>query len=345
MLHGPLAFHNVDELESIPGLSGVRLQRLPAAIRARLGFKAHTRGRFYSERAAGCEIRFVAEGPFVRVTLSAVEAEATAFVFRGDFAHSRHHLKAGAATTLFLEDPPFFAQVEPSALRTRRFAPVVWRIAFNHDAIVHYHGVEAFAHALRAPRADELPARTWLAYGSSITFGGNAVLGSNSYVQHAAQRLGVDVLNLGLPGSCLCEASTAEYLAQRRDWNFATVELGVNLVDHATPEEFERRVRHLLATLAHAQPTRPIFVIDIFSNRADAARDGSTLSAQRTPIFREIVHREVASLGAAHVRLIPAKEILPDFSGLTSDLLHPSDEGHLAMGDRLAQRLAAELTP
>lgn len=338
------AFHNVAELEPVPGLAGRRLPRLPAAVRERLGYKAHTRGRFHSERAAGCEIRLVTAGPFVRVTLAAVESDATAFVFRGDHAHSRHVLRAGEATALFLEDPPWFAQVAAGALPRRRFAPDVWRIAFNHDALVHYVGSETFGHALRAPRADELPARRWLAYGSSITFGGNAVLGSNSYVQHAAQRLGVDVINLGLPGSCLAEPEMARHLAERTDWHFATLELGVNLVDLATPEEFAERVRHFVAVLARAQPARPVFVLDIFPNRADAAPDPSKLAAQRTPRFRAAVHQAVAEAGAARVQSIPAREILPDFAGLTSDLLHPSDEGHLAMGERLASRLAAKLS-
>ena len=345
LVHEHIQFHNVAELEPVTGLAGRRLQRFPAVVRAHLGFKSHTRGRFYAHRATGCELRFVTDGRFVRVTLSAIEADATAFVYRGDLAHSRHELKAGVTTTLFLEEPPFFSQVETSSLRALRFAPAVWRVAFNQDAIVHYHHIEAFDHALRPPRADELPTRTWLAFGSSITFGGNALLASNTYVQQAARRLGVDALNLGLPGSCLCEPTTADYLAQRADWHFATLELGVNLTELATPAEVEERVRHLLATVAHANPAKPIFVIDIFPNRADAALDRASPSAQNTARFRQIVRRAVTELASPHVRHLDARAILPDFTGLSSDLLHPSDEGHLAMGERLAVLLSAHLSP
>lgn len=339
-----IAFHNVAELEPAPGLGGgLRLQRFPAALRERLGFKHHSRGRFFSHRASGCELRFVTAGPFVRVSLSAQETDATVFVYRGDHAHSRHTLPAGVVTHLFLEDPPFFAQVEPSMLRQHRFAQNVWRLAFNQDAQVAYHHLDAFGHAARPPAPAETPARTWLAYGSSITFGANTLHPTNTYVHHAAHLLGVDALNQGIPGSCLCEPEMAAHLAARPDWDFATLELGVNLVELATPGEFESRVRHLLHTLHRARPDAPIFVLNIFPNRADHLRDRLAPAAVNTPLFNAIVPRLVAELASPRVRFIAGHDILTDLSGLHTDLIHPSDEGHLSMGRNLAARLAPHL--
>lgn len=339
LVHDDLAFHNVLELEPAPG-GGRRLQRFPADLRNRLGFKHHSRGRFFAQRAAGCEIRFVTAGPYVRVTLSAQESDAVVFVYRGDHAHSRHVLPAGVAVSLFLEDPAWFAQVDPAMLRRRRFAPAVWRLLFNQDALISYHGVETFGYALRPPAPDEIPARTWLAYGSSITFGANALHPTNAYVPHAARHLGVDVLNQGLPGSCLCEPEMAAHLAARAGWDFATLELGVNLTELATPEEFETRARHLIGTLHRARPEAPIFVVGIFPNRADHLRDRSAPAAVNTPIFNAILPRLVAELAHPHVHFIDGREILTDLAGLHTDLVHPSDEGHLAMGENLAARLA-----
>jgi hypothetical protein len=62
LIHDSIAFQNVSEFETVPGLPGLRMQRFPAGLRDRLGFKCHTRRRFWSHRAAGCEIRF-AMGP------------------------------------------------------------------------------------------------------------------------------------------------------------------------------------------------------------------------------------------------------------------------------------------
>ncbi len=343
LIHDSVAFHNVVELAPSPA-GGLRLHRFPAALRDRLGFKHHSRGRFFAHRASGCEMRFVTAGPYVRVTLSAQEVDATVFVYRGDHAHSRHHLPAGVVTHLFLEDPSFFAQVEPAMLRHHRYTPNLWRLAFNQDAIIHYHEVESFGHALRPPAPEETPRRTWLAYGSSITFGANTLHPANAYVPHAAFRLGVDVLNHGLPGSCLCEPEMAAHLAARPGWDFATLELGVNLAELATPEEFETRARHLIHTLHQARPDAPIFVLNIFPNRADHARKRTEPAAVNTPLFNAIVPRLVAEIASPQVHFIDGRDILTDLAGLHTDLIHPSDEGHLLMGQNLAARLAPHLS-
>jgi len=340
LIHDQIAFHNVAELEPVPGPGGgLRLQRLPASVRDTLGFKHHSRGRFFAHRASGCELRFVTAGPFVRVSLSSQESEATVIVYKGDHSHSQHRLQAGVVTSLFLEDPAWFAQVETDMLKPHRFGSNVWRLVFNHDAVISYHHIDAFGHDLRPPAPGETPARTWLAYGSSITFGANAFHPTNAYVQHAAHRLGVNVLNKGLPGSCLCEPQVANWLAALPSWDFATLELGVNLTELATPDEFAERTRRLIETLHHAQPERPIFVLNIFPNRADHLKDRAAPFAANTPLFNALLPRLVAEINHPKVRFIQARELLTDYTGLHTDLVHPSDEGHLAMGEALARHL------
>jgi lysophospholipase L1-like esterase len=277
----------------------------------------------------------------VRASLRYLEADAMLLVYKGDHAHSRHVLPAGVITSLFLEDPVWFSQVEPESLRGRRFSPDVWRILFHQDAAVAYHHLDAFGHAVRPPSTGETPARSWLAYGSSITYGASAFHPSNSYTQHAAHLLGVDVLNKGLPGSCMCEPEMAEWLAALPGWDFATLELGVNLVDWATPAEFEERARHLITTIHQARPDALLHVINIFPNRADAMLDRSAIPAVRTPLFNQIVPRLVEEIGHPNVHFIDGRMILVQPAcGLNADLLHPSDEGHLAMGRALAEHLS-----
>jgi len=345
LIYDQIAFHNVEELEAVPGLPGLRLQRFPAALRNSLGFKANDRGRFFSHRATGSELRFVTAGKFLRLTLSAMETDAEVIVYRGDRAHSRHVLKVGVMTSLFLEEPPFFAQVDPAMVTRQRFAPQVWRITFNQDAIVSYHHLEPFGHEVRPPLPDETPATTWLAYGSSITFGGNAFFAPNAYVQRAALLLGVDVLNKGLPGSCLCEPQMADYLSAAT-WDFATLELGVNMTEWATPEEFGECASDLIDTVHQSNPTRPIFVIDIYVNRGDYLLDRENPGARNTSPFREIIFRHMAGKNQPFLCHLPADSILDATEGLNVDLLHPSDEGHLRMGELLAAAIAKSgLTP
>lgn len=338
LIYDQIAFHNVEELEAVPGCCGLRLQRFPAVVRGALGFKDHSRGRFFSYRATGCELRFVTEGKFFRLAVSALEADAEMIVYCGERAHSRHFLKAGVVSSIFLEEPPFFSQVDPAMLRQRRFAPQVWRITFNQDAVILYHHLDAYGHKVRPPLKDETPSITWLAYGSSITFGGNVLFAPNAYVQRAALILGVDVLNKGLPGSCMCESAMADYIASKY-WNFATLELGVNMTEHATPEEFRQRACALIDKVHSSNPERPIFAIDIYPNRADYFLDRNHVSSRMTSQFRESVRNHVSALNHPMLRHIPADFLLDDSTGLTVDLLHPSDEGHLAMGENLARIL------
>jgi hypothetical protein len=62
MIHDGLEFHNVGELEALPD-GGLKLQRLPAAVRDGLGIPGHRRGRLYAHRLSGVELRFVVESP------------------------------------------------------------------------------------------------------------------------------------------------------------------------------------------------------------------------------------------------------------------------------------------
>ena len=338
MIHDGIAFHNVSELEPRAG-GALMIHRLPQALRDGLGIPGHQRGRFYAHRLTGVELRFVVESPFVAVTLMALEADTHVVVFRGDFAHARHELKAGVATTLFLEDPAPFALVEPGMLRAGRFDARVWRIAFHQDARACYLGRETYGTTIRPPAASEVPSRTWVAYGSSITYGANALHGPNAYIQQTARRLGVDVHNLGLPGSCMAEPAMAAHLAGRADADLITCELGVNTVDWLTAEDFAGRVRHLLATVADARPARPVGVIDIYPNRAHQAKDPTGLAARNTPVFARIVADTVRDLARPNLHHIEAATIVGGADWLTTDLLHPSDDGHVHMGERLAAAL------
>jgi lysophospholipase L1-like esterase len=160
-----------------------------------------------------------------------------------------------------------------------------------------------------------------------------------TYVQQAARRLGVDALNLGLPGSCLAEPAMADYLAGRDDCDLITCELGVNMTMWFTPEEFEKRIRYLLATVADRCPQRPVVTFNIFATRADHLCNRADTDALRTIAYNGIVPQVVDELARPNLHFIDGRFVLPDFNGLTTDLIHPSDEGHIRMGENLAALL------
>ncbi|WP_079912878.1 SGNH/GDSL hydrolase family protein [Paenibacillus sp. 32352] len=329
-----IRFHNVVELERKELLPGLRLQRFPKRVRHALS----ENGRTKAVQSNGCELRFVTDAKHVRVTLASLETNGRVLVFRGDFFHSSHTLQAGIAHTIHLEIPERFADVEPDSLHNRAFSSKVWRVFCERFNAVFYE-VDAFGHEVRPPDRDEVPRLTYLAYGSSITQGAGALSHYNGYVQQAARRLEVDVLNLGLSGSCHCEREVADHIAERSDWDFAFLEIGVNMMSSVPAEEFSRRASYLLDGIIAKHPDKPVFLTTIYPNRASFYKDQSHAAADNMRKYNDILRAYAAFKNHNRLYLLEGSDIMTDFTSLTSDLTHPSDYGHITMGERLAESM------
>ncbi|MCD8482625.1 MAG: GDSL-type esterase/lipase family protein [Verrucomicrobia bacterium] len=162
---------------------------------------------------------------------------------------------------------------------------------------------------------------------------------AEGYPYQAARRLKVDVLNKGLSGSC-------RYLSRRR-WTFwpmktsgtfASLELGVNMRELFTPEEFAQRSRYLVKTLRAAKPNAPLFLITHFTNRDhfSESEDGAKTRANQQA-FDAHIRQLATDYRDDNVYLIEGRDVLTDFTGLSADLLHPSAHGHMIMGENLAR--------
>lgn len=338
MIHNGVEFHNVVELEEGTGFGGgLLLRRYPREVRHTLG----ERGRFISEEATGCEIRFVTAGANVKITLTLPEADGVVKVFRGGFFHSEHSLSAGVTRTLLVSAP---ARVDAAgdALGSgdwgSRFDPRVWRFCFGRSVVV-FHGVNAFGHPVRPPERHEAPPLRWLAYGSSITHGGEN--SSMSYVEQAARLLGADVLNKGLSGACQCDPAVAGFLAEQQNVDLITLEMGVNMRDSVPAEEFASRTGYVLEQIMDRQPDTPLFVITIYPNFSRWLNPEAARVDER---FNEILREHVGRLGKrGNLHLIEGSDILRRPEDLSCDLIHPSDWGHIAMGHQLAGVIRAKL--
>ncbi|OXM87117.1 SGNH/GDSL hydrolase family protein [Paenibacillus rigui] len=340
MLYNGLYFHNVSELEQRDHGSGVRLQRFPKEVRHQLSEK----GRWKAVQSNGCELRFVTEAKHVRVTVASQETNGRVFVFRGDFFHSAHTLQAGVVQTLQLDVPERFADVIPERLNNRAFQSNVWRLYFDRFSAVFYE-VESFGFEVRAPYPEEMPRLTMLAYGSSITQGAGALANYNCYVQQAARRLEMDVLNLGLSGSCYCEAELADHLAERHDWDIAYLELGVNMRSVFTVEAFKARIHYLLDSMIERHPGKPVFLTTMYPNRGTYCHEEASIRPYREheEQFNDVLRSYCADKQHKQLHLLNGSDIMTDFVSLTSDLIHPSDYGHMLMGEQVARLLCTEV--
>ncbi|MCU6713278.1 GDSL-type esterase/lipase family protein, partial [Paenibacillus sp. J5C_2022] len=302
------------------------------------------------QMSTGCEIRFVTNADAVLIALSSLEIDGEVLVYQGDYFHSQHILRAGSVETLLLQRSERFDWIEEERLRSGRFSPDVWRIMISRSygagqgfcAVFHY--VDAFGHDVRPPRKDEMPTVSWLAYGSSITHGSGALSHHSAYIQQAAMRLGVDVLNKGLGGACLCEPEVADWLPGCADWSFATLEIGVNMRERFTPLEFEERARYLITQMVRVHPDKPVVLITIYPNHATYNRDRTHPARLAVEQFNEILRSLHAEFDYPGLHLIEGHDIADEWEGLTTDLIHPSDRGHCMMGLKLAAKLE-EIVP
>jgi lysophospholipase L1-like esterase len=324
--------HNIVELDDHAGYPGPLVRRYPRSVSEKL-----FNGALVAENASLCEIRFVrSRGRRLAVSVTSLEA-GELFVYRGDLLQTHLRLPSGELVrhVIDFENDPF-ARLVPEATTPSRFSTGVWRIVLDGPTLLH--GIDRMGCVLRPPCPDEKPRVRWLAYGSSITHGFSPVSRRQCYVAQTAWRLGWDVLNLGLSGACFCEPEVADYLASRDDWDIITCELGVNMRGSVEPDEFDRRARYLVNTLTKRRPGKPVVLVSPFTTAADLLREPDA-ATRRTLGYAESLRAIAAEHAARQVHFIDGRDILPDITGLTCDLVHPSTEGHTTMSERLAPKL------
>ena len=328
MIERELELHNV--CEAVPACGGRILERLPGDVREKLeNFRTYK-----AEYCAGCEIRFVSEAYATQVTLTCLYNGGIITVYCGEVTYLTRRIREGETVTLHLERPELFETMVIQA-RENRFAPAVWRIHLPAAKIV-LQDVNAFGRKLRPPRPEEKPLQTFLAYGSSITQGEQAVNNALAYVHQTARMLCTDIINLGFSGACFCEPVLAEYIASRDDWDFALLELGVNMRLRFMPEAFRRRAEYFIDRICGSHPDKKVFAVTIYPNAATWQKNQYW---EHERAFNEILREICGTKHHQNLMLIEGCEIMTSSSYLNQDLIHPSDYGHTEMGRNLAQLL------
>lgn len=327
MDHQNIRFHNVEELEPVEG--GWLLRRVGAAARARI-----SPGVQENCFATGIELRFTMPDGAVDLLLKTIpQAEAaTAHIFFGSFQggweYSSKNIGADV-TRIHIEYPAKLATLRRiTAEKQLAFAPEVVRVVLPYVPVI-FAGVEG---RTALPAADQLPQKTYLAYGSSITHGSLSLIQPDCYVFRNAQALGVDYLNLGFAGNALMEEEMANYLVSRRDWDFASVEMGINTTERVKEfplEVFEERIDRFTAVLA--RDPRPVFATSLFGYLDE--------DTDRTDKMRRIVRRYAAE------RLIftDGLQLLDDETLISADGTHPDARGQEQIAARWSRIMAETL--
>lgn len=329
MLHDELpkvSLHNVSAVkEAAWDTNAQQLLRVPPSTINEVNIVA--RERFH--HPTGCEVRFVPETDEpIKVTLSAPSSERVR-VFWGDFQSQLYFEISSTPTTVEFPRPDTFEDLKVKTIRSR-FDPGVCRVRFEGDAPVAVHDVTG---SCRPPTINELPSQQYLAYGTSITEGAAATAIHLSYVSRVARYLGVDPLNLGCSGSAFCDPAVADHIARRDDWDIASLSVSVNMANRGfTVDQFRDRAETLVETVTRSHPEKPIVAVTLFPYHADLQRDGD---AERAQMFRTALHETVAACPQGDLRTIDGRDAMAP-TGLTTDLLHPSDAGMASIAERVA---------
>lgn len=321
MIFDQIAFHNVWELAQEGALPGYAMRRFPRCARDSVNHDA-------ADLCRGVELRFCLEEPRRGMTgtvyLMARGCDGEAAVFCGDYQQPEViPLPQGVIT------PVTIRHATPiDGLSTGRFANSVRRICITSRTAVSYVGREFLN--CRPPRADELPRRTLVGYGSSITNGGLARSCCNSFLHLTARALGMDALNLGLSGSCTATREMADFLAREVAGDVFFLELGANMLGTVPVEDYRARIAYTLRTVAQGHPHQPVYATALYPSIHAPARDSAYALALRDT---------VACLALPNLFALDAWALMPAFDALTTDGVHPSDWGHMLIAGRLSARL------
>ena len=315
-----------------------RLYRVPRTLLPQLGPRVHCR----CFHPAGGELRFRMKGSPVRFTLRRItepdhplftpQSAVPVGIFHGDLQYDWFALQEG--------DNPIEVKPlpDPAGARSRlrgRFAAEVTRIVlppFVEVRIVDWQG------EMDPPRPGDEPEKRLLSYGSSITQGAYALLGTETYPAVLARELGVDLCNLGFGGGAKLEPELAAWIVERNDWHFATLEMGANL-HGLTPEEFRERVRNFLAPFAADPRQRPVFALDMLPTAGElTGREGAR---EKAAAFRRIVREETAATGRPFMKTPEYGSLLSGASWYSTDLVHPAAHASETIGGGLAKQLKA----
>ena len=310
MIFDNIMFHNVAELEESD--KGYKMWRVPQEIREHLN---DTAKNSTSGCATGVELRFKMKGESATLILAADKAaEATvAYIYYGSIQggwENSSRVILNQNTRITIQKPhnmDFLKQL--SKAKKFPFNPEVVRVVLPYGYI-YYVGVEG---EVEPPTKEELPTKTYLAYGSSITHGSLSLAAPYTYPFRLSQKLGCDYINLGMAGSAHMEKAMAEYIISKKDWDFATVEMGINMLG-MDAVLFEERIDMFTQILS--KDSRPIYATSIYGfsdpNMQESGRK-----------FRQIVEKYAKE----RLNFVDGLEFLNHSAYISQDMVHPSMEG------------------
>ncbi len=331
MIYRNFELYNIAEMIPEPD-GGYLLSRVPQYVREKMG----DQGQRMVTATGGAEFRFVLNSGKAEITLKLKNPGATFAVlyYGGVLAgwQTFRQIIYDHPTTITIGPPD-----NPGMLRKISGAsgyawqPNVCRLVLESNQLV----LLDVKGDVRPPREDETPPKRFMMYGSSITHGSLACTPNMTFLSQISRRLNADFYSYGFAGACRLEKEVCDYISEQdneinpRRWDFAVMELGINILGMAD-DEFERRVRYLFDVMRKKNPDKKLFATDIFYFSGDL--DGHP----KADGFREIVRKAAGDRDVFH---IPGRSILTSARGLSGDFTHPNVDGVCEIAQNLGRVL------
>jgi len=288
MVYKGVWLHNVAELLEVE--DGVMLTRVPD----RVGMAVNPGVQSLALHGAGVEIRFNLKSKEARIILKTKEEENfIGEVYQGNFLSCTYLINNKNSEILITTPVNIEKLKEISQKECHPFEAGLTRVILPYRGSCVIVNIEG---NFELPRKEQVPAKRYLAYGSSITHGFIATRPTGTYAMRTAQLLGMDLINLGFAGSAHCEKEMADYIAGRNDWDIASLEMGINMIGGFDVSEFRKRVEYFVPAIAKAHPEKHIFCIDMFSFYLDIEN-----KEQKQRAFRKAVSDVVKDLSSEKV--------------------------------------------
>ena len=331
MIYKNIEIHNCRELLKNEETGLFKMCRIPLSLDDKI-----TGNGFIN---CGVELRFVPIDDEIKITLKASSGSSKLIVFYGSVqAGWQNVFKTVYDTPTEIvipkaKNPAFLSRVTKE--NNLPFSPDVVRVILPSSSLE----IGDIKGRCRPPEKDEVPSLNFLSYGSSITHGSLALQPTSAYVARVGEALGANAYNLGFAGNAKLEKEMADYIANECEFDFATIEMGVNILK-IDCEDFRNRVRYFISTIAKAHPDKKIFCIDIFYMNCDMY----DVEGYNSPsVFRKIVKETVEELALPNTVYVCGLDCLDTSLGLSEDEVHPNEKGCEIIGRNLSRIIRENL--
>ena len=326
MLFKNINLWNVSEVEYIEDTKSYRLYRLNKDCEVNM----FDQGRKMNRTNLGVELRFKMIDDEISLVLKAPVSGVKAYVYFGGIQAEWFQCSFAITendTIITIKKPKYEYIEKISQLKNSIYDCNLVRVLFDEGEL---HLVDVIGNV--EPALDLLPKKVMLSYGSSITSNSLTYIPMLGYPYLIAKKFGYDLINIGYSGSCRMEKEVVDAINEK-DFNIATIELGINIIDDMQIEEFYKRAYYLLDNISLKHPVSKLFVIDIYNYFNEACG----VNKYKLRKYRNVIKTICEELNRENIIYIPAKTLLKSRMNLTADLVHPDLDGHLEIYNHLSK--------